>query len=146
MFLSSKSWFFGKQFKVRDPIETSPRHAFERSTSVATPDAIAENQKYSGAVRRIPIAAPTMPITNPCPASSARRLVRLTKTTSRVRRAATRRIKEMIDVVARYSPDNALVIVATMVGALMLAHAVDDPKLSEALREASRKHFDPTGT
>ena len=73
---------------------------------------------------------------------------------SRVRRAATRRIKEMIDVVARHSPDQgepgaserALVTVATMVGALVLARAVDDPKLSEALREASVKHFDPTGT
>jgi len=73
---------------------------------------------------------------------------------SRVRRAATRRIKEMIDVVARYSPDqgepgvyeHALVTVATMVGALVLARAVDDPKLSEALREAAGKHFDPTGT
>lgn len=28
----------------------------------------------------------------------------------------------------------------------MLARAVDDPKLSEALRAASAKHFDPTGT
>jgi len=73
---------------------------------------------------------------------------------SRVRRAATRRIKEVIDVVARYSPDqgepgvyeHALVTVATMVGALVLARAVDDPKLSEALREASVKHFDATGT
>lgn len=73
---------------------------------------------------------------------------------SRVRRAATRRIKEMIDVVARHSPDqretgvyeHALVTVATMVGALVLARAVDDPKLSRALRAASLKHFDPTGT
>jgi AcrR family transcriptional regulator len=73
---------------------------------------------------------------------------------SRVRRAATRRIKEVIDVVARHSPDqgepggyeHALVTVATMVGALVLARAVDDPKLSEAMREASLKHFDPTGT
>ena len=73
---------------------------------------------------------------------------------SKVRRAATRRIKEVIDVVARHSPDqgepgayeHALVTVATMVGALVLARAVDDPKLSEALREASVKYFDPTGT
>lgn len=72
----------------------------------------------------------------------------------KVRRAATRRIKEMIDVVARHSPDQgargvyeqALVTVATMVGALVLARAVDDPKLSEALRKASLKHFDSTGT
>ena len=66
-----------------------------------------------------------------------------------VRRAATRRIKEMIDLVARQSPDwgqpgaheRALVSVATMVGALVLARAVDDPKLSDALRKATLKHL-----
>jgi D-tyrosyl-tRNA(Tyr) deacylase len=71
-----------------------------------------------------------------------------------VRRAATRRIKEMIDVVARQSPDwgqpgaheHALVTTATMVGALLLARAVDEPKLSDALREAALKHLVPTGT
>src|SRR5256885_9137024 len=51
-----------------------------------------------------------------------------------VRRAATRRIKEMIDLVARQLPDwgqpgaheRALAMVAAMVGALVLARAVDD--------------------
>jgi TetR/AcrR family transcriptional repressor of nem operon len=70
-----------------------------------------------------------------------------------VRRAATRRIKEMIDLVARQSPDwgqpgahqHALVTVATMVGALVLARAVDDPQLSDAVREAALKHLTPTG-
>lgn len=70
-----------------------------------------------------------------------------------VRRAATRRIKEMIDLVARQSPDwgqpgaheHALVTVATMVGTLLLARAVDDPKLSDALREAALKHLAPAG-
>ena len=70
-----------------------------------------------------------------------------------VRRAATRRIKEMIDLVARQSPDwgqpgahqHALVTVATMVGALVLARAVDDPRLSDAMREAALKHLTPTG-
>ena len=70
-----------------------------------------------------------------------------------VRRAATRRIKEQIDLVARQSPDwgqpgaheRALVTVATMVGTLVLARAVDDPKLSDALREAALKHLTPTG-
>ena len=70
-----------------------------------------------------------------------------------VRRAATRRIKEMIDLVARQSPDwgqpgahqRALVTVTTMVGALVLARAVDDPRLSDALREAALKHLTPTG-
>jgi TetR/AcrR family transcriptional repressor of nem operon len=70
-----------------------------------------------------------------------------------VRRAATRRIKEMIDLVARQSPEwgqpgahqHALVTVATMVGALVLARAVDDARLSDALREAALKHLTPTG-
>ena len=68
----------------------------------------------------------------------------------KVRRAATRRIKEMIDVVSQHWPDqkgpdlheHALVTVATMVGALVLARAVDDPMLSKAFRKASLKHFD----
>jgi len=66
-----------------------------------------------------------------------------------VRRAATRRIKEMIDLVARQSPDwgqpeaheRALATVATMVGALILSRAVDDAKLSGAMREAVVKHL-----
>lgn len=71
-----------------------------------------------------------------------------------VRRAATRRIKEMIDVVARQSPDwgqpgaheRALVTVATMVGALLLARAVDEPKLSDALRKAALKYLSTADT
>ena len=71
-----------------------------------------------------------------------------------VRRAATHRIKEMIDVVARQLPDwgqpgaheHALVTVAASVGALLLARAVDDPKLSDALLEATVKHLLPTDT
>ncbi|MFM0176131.1 TetR/AcrR family transcriptional regulator [Paraburkholderia sediminicola] len=68
-----------------------------------------------------------------------------------VRRAATRRIKEMIDVVARQSPDwgqpgaheQALMIVASMVGTMVLARAVDDPKLSDGFLEAALKKFAP---
>ena len=71
----------------------------------------------------------------------------------KVRRAATRRIKEMIGLLASQSPDSgepgahehALVTVATMVGALVLARAVDDSKLSDALREAVLNHFKPAG-
>src|SRR3954454_7506338 len=66
-----------------------------------------------------------------------------------VRRAATRRIKEMIDLVARQMPDwgqpgaheRALFIIAAMVGTLTLARAVDDPKLSDAFRKATLKQF-----
>jgi AcrR family transcriptional regulator len=70
----------------------------------------------------------------------------------KVRRAATRRIKEMIDLVGRQSPDwgqpgtheQALVTVATAVGALVLARAVDDPKLSDAVRQAALNHLTHT--
>lgn len=62
-----------------------------------------------------------------------------------VRLAATRRIKEMIDLVARQFPDwgqpsaheRALVTVATMVGTLTLARAVNDPALSDAFCKAT---------
>ena len=70
-----------------------------------------------------------------------------------VRRAATRRIKEMIDIVARQMPDwgqpgaheRALVTVSAMIGTLLLARAVDDPKLSDALLQSAAKHFTPIG-
>lgn len=68
-----------------------------------------------------------------------------------VRRVTTRHIKEMIDLIARQSPDwgqpaaheRALVTIATMVGALMLSRAVDEPGLSDALRDATLKHLTP---
>ena len=68
-----------------------------------------------------------------------------------VRRAATRRIKEAIDLVARQLPDwgkpnaheQALATLSTMVGAMVLARAVDDPKLSDAFRSAALKHSTP---
>ena len=68
-----------------------------------------------------------------------------------VRRAATHRIKEMIDVIARQLPDwgqpgaheHALVTAVTMVGAMVMARAVDDPKLSGALLKAALKHLIP---
>ena len=66
-----------------------------------------------------------------------------------VRRAATVRIKELIDLIARQSPDwgqpgahdQALVTMSTMLGALVLARAVDDPRLSEAVRKAALKQL-----
>ena len=70
-----------------------------------------------------------------------------------VRRVTTRHIKETIDLVARQLPDwgqpeaheRALVTVATMVGALLLARAVDEPGLSNSLRDAALKHLSPVG-
>ncbi len=69
-----------------------------------------------------------------------------------VRRVVTRHIKEMTDLVARQSPDwgqagaheRALVAISTMVGALLLARAVDEPDLSDRLRNAALKHLTPT--
>ena len=71
-----------------------------------------------------------------------------------VRRAVTRRLKEMVDLVAREVPNTgprgahkqALVTVATMVGTLVLARAVDDPRLSNELRQAVLKHLTPSGS
>jgi len=68
-----------------------------------------------------------------------------------VRRVATGHIKEMVDLIARQSPDwgqpaaheRALVTLSTMVGSLLLARAVDDPALSGSLREAALKHLAP---
>jgi len=69
--------------------------------------------------------------------------------TPEVRRANTRYLKEMVDLVARQSPDwgqpavheRALVTVATMVGTLLLARVADEPALSDSLREAALKHL-----
>jgi len=60
----------------------------------------------------------------------------------------------VVAVSSRHSPDQgrpdayeqALVTVATMVGAVVLARAVDDPRLSAALRKASLKHLNATDT
>jgi TetR/AcrR family transcriptional repressor of nem operon len=68
-----------------------------------------------------------------------------------VRRAITRHVKEMIDLVARQSPDwgrpgaheRALVTLSTMVGTLLLARAVDDPALAGSLCEAAVKQLVP---
>lgn len=70
-----------------------------------------------------------------------------------VRRVATRHIKEMIDLIARQSADwgqpaaheRAMVTIATMVGALMLSRAVDEPGLADSLHEAALKSLTPAG-
>jgi TetR/AcrR family transcriptional regulator, transcriptional repressor for nem operon len=69
--------------------------------------------------------------------------------TRQVRKAATRQIRNIIDLVERQMPNSgttdvherALVTVATMVGAVELARAVDDPKLANALRAAALKYL-----
>jgi len=68
-----------------------------------------------------------------------------------VRRAATIHIKEMIDLIARQLPDwgqlqahqQAMALLCALIGTTVIARAVDDPALSEALRAATMKHFNP---
>ena len=68
-----------------------------------------------------------------------------------VRRATTRHVKEMVDFVARQSPDwgqpgaheRALATVATMVGTLLLARVVDEPALADNFCEAAIKQLVP---
>ena len=64
-----------------------------------------------------------------------------------VRRAAARRIKDIIGLVERQFPEwgkaaaheKAMGIVASMVGALILARAVDDAQLSKSIRKSARE-------
>jgi AcrR family transcriptional regulator len=70
-----------------------------------------------------------------------------------VRRVATRHIKATIDLLARQSPEwgrhgaheRALVTLSIMVGAVMLARAVDERGLSDRLRAAALKHLTSIG-
>jgi len=70
-----------------------------------------------------------------------------------VRRVVTRHVKTTIDLLARQSPDwgqqgaheRALVTLSTLVGAVVLARAVDEPALSDSLREAALKHLSSIG-
>ena len=64
-----------------------------------------------------------------------------------VRRAANRRIKDLIGLIERQFPewgrsaahDKAMGVAATLVGALVLARAVDDAQLSSRIRKAARE-------
>jgi TetR/AcrR family transcriptional regulator, transcriptional repressor for nem operon len=68
-----------------------------------------------------------------------------------VRRATTRHIKEQIDLIARQFPDwgrpeaheRALVTLSTMVGALLLARAVDERALSDSICKSALQHLSP---
>nr|WP_229262737.1 TetR/AcrR family transcriptional regulator [Duganella radicis] len=68
-----------------------------------------------------------------------------------VRRVATTHIKEMIDLVARQMADwgqpeaheRAMALVCGLIGTTIMARAVDDSRLSQALRAATLKQFLP---
>ena len=84
-----------------------------------------------------------------CPTSAL--ASEMPRQTQELRRTSTARIKEMIDLVARQMPDwgepsahaRALVTVSTMVGTLILARAVDESALSDALCSATLKSLIP---
>jgi TetR/AcrR family transcriptional repressor of nem operon len=65
-----------------------------------------------------------------------------------VRRAATRRIKETVDLIERQLPDwgerheDALAVMSCLVGALTIARATDDQALSRAIRKAASRFID----
>jgi len=64
----------------------------------------------------------------------------MASTWSNIRRRAEAQRPE-VSIRAKSGHERALVTVATMVGALVLARAVDDPRLSDALRKAALKHL-----
>ncbi len=71
--------------------------------------------------------------------------------TPQIRHAINLQVKKLSQLIARNTPhssapdvhERALVTVAAMVGALILARAVDDPALSSAIRQATLTHFRP---
>ncbi|AZQ53505.1 MULTISPECIES: TetR/AcrR family transcriptional regulator [Burkholderia cepacia complex] len=75
----------------------------------------------------------------------------LSRQSPAIRRAATRRIKDLLSIVSRHATDReqpdadarALVTAATMIGAVVLARAVDEEALSEAVLSATRAHLVP---
>lgn len=72
--------------------------------------------------------------------------------TADVRHAVTLHIKEMVDLIGRQLPgwgrqeahEQAMAMLCALIGTTMIARAVDDPALSEALRTATIKQFTPT--
>jgi TetR/AcrR family transcriptional repressor of nem operon len=64
-----------------------------------------------------------------------------------VRRAATRRIKDLIGLVERSMPgwgkagnrEKAMAVLCTLIGTVLIARSVDDAELSKAVRKAARQ-------
>jgi AcrR family transcriptional regulator len=64
-----------------------------------------------------------------------------------VRRVATRRVREMADLIERQMSgwgkstrhEDALGVMSTIVGALLISRAVDDPQLSKQIRTAAKR-------
>lgn len=88
-------------------------------------------------------------IENGCPVSALGS--EMPRQSPEVRRAATLHIKEMIDLIARQLPgwgqqqahEQAMALLCALIGTTMIARAVDDPALSDALCAATIKQFTP---
>ena len=86
-------------------------------------------------------------------APSRRLVAEVPRQCPEVRRAVSRRIKDLIGLVERQLPDwgkkaaheKSMGVVSTLVGALMLARAVDDAELSKAIRKAARELVSKAG-
>lgn len=82
-----------------------------------------------------------------CPVSAL--ASEMPRQTAEVRQVATAHIKEMIDLFARQFPDwgqesahvRAMTTLCTLIGTTVLARAVNDPKLSEALCAATKQRL-----
>jgi TetR/AcrR family transcriptional repressor of nem operon len=67
-----------------------------------------------------------------------------------IRHVMTRRVKELADLVARQLPtwgdaeahDDALAVMSTLLGALLIARAVDEPALAKSVRDSAREMID----
>jgi TetR/AcrR family transcriptional regulator, transcriptional repressor for nem operon len=131
-------------------VEAADRASAE-STAVSAQIAasVPPRQALSALVRRYLSKAHIDNAENGCPVAAL--ASEMPRQTRKVRKAATRHIKELVDLVARQMPDwgkadaheRALVTVATAVGAVELARAVDDPKLADAFRKAALKYLIP---
>jgi TetR/AcrR family transcriptional regulator, transcriptional repressor for nem operon len=131
-------------------VEAADRASAE-STAVSARIAasVPPRQALSALVRRYLSKAHIDNAENGCPVAAL--ASEMPRQTRKVRKAATRHIKELVDLVARQMPDwgkadaheRALVTVATAVGAVELARAVDDPKLADAFRKAALKYLIP---
>jgi AcrR family transcriptional regulator len=70
-----------------------------------------------------------------------------TRQSPEVRRVATRRVRELADLVERQMAgwgktarhEDALAVMSTMVGALLISRVVDDPQLSKDIRASAKK-------
>lgn len=70
-----------------------------------------------------------------------------TRQSPEIRKVATRRVRELVDLIERQMTgwgkstrhDDAMAVLSTMLGALLIARVVDDPKLSKDVRASAKR-------